>query len=52
MVGNRNGPEATQELRIPFVREPDVVLESAILEVSPDYTREIVKIVKNEARYL
>jgi hypothetical protein len=49
---SRDGREGTQALRIPFAREPDAALESAILDVSPDYTPEIVEIGKNEARYL
>jgi heat shock protein HslJ len=36
----------------PFETEPDANLEAAILEASPDYTREIVDIGGTKARYL
>jgi hypothetical protein len=36
----------------PFRTEPDEELESAILEASPDYTREVVEIGTGKARYI
>lgn len=38
--------------RVPFETEPNADLETAILEVSPDYNRKIVEIGGQEARYL
>ena len=37
---------------LPYRTEPDETIEAAILEASPDYTREIVGIGGREARYV
>ena len=40
------------EPTVPFVAEADPMIEAAMLEASPDYTREIVGIDGREARYV
>lgn len=40
------------EESVPFATEPDAALEAAILRASPGYTREMVRIGGQEARYL
>jgi heat shock protein HslJ len=42
----------SEETEVPFETEPNAELEAAILQVSPDYTREIVEIGGQRARYL
>ncbi len=37
---------------VPYLTQPDKAIEAAILEASPDYTREIVGIAGREARYV
>lgn len=41
-----------QESPLAFEAQPDAALEAAILDASPDYTREIVEIDGREARYV
>ena len=41
-----------QESTLPFETQPDADLEAAILDASPDYTREIVQIDGRKARYV